>query len=544
MDCQSHNIPFALVCDECDVRVCLDCATYDHKGHKFSKFDDAEPKIRRKLERIVKINEDELSSLEKCMTLINVAQQAEKETKSIIENRHDQLLEELLRRVGNAARKMIDVCDNDKQKRLDLLNDQETSINVMLTTKKEYIYRLQLILKSTKKDVVIRAGLKYKLDEKRKPLDPPNVQPLTFTPGQTNDTEVEGMFGQVNHSTPGNAKVHGTSVPTESLASSMFSVDENSSDFDEITRTTSTLEAQADDYDEWNGKSFQASQTAITSICPDSSGHAWMKCDKKLQKKDAKGNTIENKVFTKEITGMVLDESGDNIWVSNRHNQKLEYIWLPDLSTIKAFRCSLMPLHICWAADGNIFVTMVDSRETNPTFLNVRMLVKLNEEGDEKNRVAYDDLGDGLFVIPERVRANRSGTMVAVTNRTNDPNSPAKQGAALAMGGHLVVLDGNLNLKYRYLGNGVVIPAMNKYSPSTSDTKFVPNDVDFDNKDNIILVDGYTKSVQIRKAEDCSLIRLLLSDTAIPLCVGYSRSDETFWVGFKSGKVTIIKVIK
>jgi len=542
MTCQTHNKQIEGVCESCKSFVCFSCTTSDHRGHAISSYDEAESRARRKLGRLLKIHERDLSHLNQNRDLLEQAENAEDKIESIIQNRRDELKTELVLTLDKTSKKLIDSCKKDERKRLSFLNEQKTLTDADISDKNGIIKKLNRILQVGKKDALIRQGFEFKEEDNHTPVDLLTVQALEFTPGLTGDTDVEEMFGQVNNTTPGNESVQGTSVPLNSMTCSISPADDNASDFDETTPQTPNNEAE--EYTEWNGRSFNLSRTRepLHSICLDSTGYAWMKCNGNLQRMDKDGKVNENTNFTNCITGMALDESKGRILITNRYNRNIEQLSLLDFSKTLFKNCIQIPLHICMAGDGNILVTLVDNKVPTVTEDSTRSLVKLKDDGMVMNISRLDEFLDPLFVIPERVRTNNSGTIIAVVNRTNNSSSTAGKGAV--MGGHLVILDGNLKLKYRYLGDENVVPATSKYNASTSDTKFVPSDVDFDLYDNIILVDCYTKSVQLRRSTDCSLIRYLLSDTSVPLSVAYNRHDVTFWVGFKDGKLTIIQIMK
>ena len=186
----------------------------------------------------------------------------------------------------------------------------------------------------------------------------------------------------------------------------------------------------------------------------------------------------------------------------------------------------LKPNYICSTINGDTLLTLVDKAYHELSHDSQRRLVRYSKVGREIARAQYDKGGEHIFTLPGQVRVGYSGTIVAVTNETDEENA------------HLVIMDNKLTLKMRYLGDGKIISGDRKFQMIPG-RRFFVNDVDFDAHDNILVAESHSRSVQMLDCK-CRMLRTLIQEASIPWAISMNEYGEV-WVGLENGKVKVYR---
>ncbi|XP_021342144.1 uncharacterized protein LOC110442727 [Mizuhopecten yessoensis] len=181
-----------------------------------------------------------------------------------------------------------------------------------------------------------------------------------------------------------------------------------------------------------------------------------------------------------------------------------------------------MPNRMCVASNGDILVTQVSSFEKRLADT-AGIVSRYTTHGKRMVTVERDRFGN--TICPKFIAASRVSDLVVVTTLTNEENG--------GYNGHVVVMTGDLQVKFRYLSDGRVIPGDQQYHPDISTKHFCA-----DSQDNIILGAVNLGSIEIIDKHGHKLKHLGQVDDMG--CLAISRDNE-LWVGKTKGQVEVFK---
>ncbi|OWF52333.1 hypothetical protein KP79_PYT20200 [Mizuhopecten yessoensis] len=150
-----------------------------------------------------------------------------------------------------------------------------------------------------------------------------------------------------------------------------------------------------------------------------------------------------------------------------------------------------------------------------------RVVIRYDLNGNELNRAQITAKGHTIFVVPRRLCTNKSGSKVAVTNKTADIST------------HLVLLNEQLELTLRYTGHGKVL--YGDVAFSKADEQFCVNDVKFTSTGDILIAEEWSKTVQLL-SPFCLPLWVLLHGNVSPTSVSIQNNGH-IWVGNNDGYV-------
>ncbi|XP_021342141.1 uncharacterized protein LOC110442723 [Mizuhopecten yessoensis] len=239
---------------------------------------------------------------------------------------------------------------------------------------------------------------------------------------------------------------------------------------------------------------------------------------------DEQGVLICRLVYESEPRGMVITDD-KCLLVGFCDKLSVEKMTLDGKQLDTFSTAPLMPNKICVASNGDILVTLLSSfKDPLPDI--VGAVSRYTPQG--KRMVTFERDRFGNIIHPKYIAASRVSNMVAITTHTNKSSEGAFHG-------HLMVMTGDLQVKFRYLSDGRVIPGDEKYLPDISTKHFC---VGFDSNDNIVLGDLVSGSIEIIDSYGQILQYLGKVDGLRNLV--FSSQDE-LWIGKTSGRVEVFK---
>ncbi|XP_069109539.1 uncharacterized protein [Argopecten irradians] len=286
--------------------------------------------------------------------------------------------------------------------------------------------------------------------------------------------------------------------------------------------------------------SFQRStSTPVTQMCSSCPDKAWIRSrdERDITLRSKRGYREKTVKFNSLLGGMTI-VNDDTLLICGLEDRDIKQVKLSTGMATSLFSsgkvtslfCTgqLYPAYICMSPDGDLYVTLVDQSDFNVTADSERVLVRYSAQGEEKRRARHDGRGDVLFTCPTRVRTN--GDVVGVINVTDKYNS------------HLVLLNTDLTLRLRYLGNDKVVSGEEKFDTTTykPDTDYAITDFIFGPLDSIILCETYSRSVQLLSRDCVPMTTILPTQDSVPCSITITTNDEV-WLGFSDGSVKVYK---
>ncbi|XP_069113801.1 uncharacterized protein [Argopecten irradians] len=264
---------------------------------------------------------------------------------------------------------------------------------------------------------------------------------------------------------------------------------------------------------------------SITCIAPDKKDMFFAIIDKKI--KHCKTNThnpVKSIGSGTKIRGVVIKET-DILLAACTDNKCVKTI-TTDGKTLHSFSTApLIPNQLCISGSGDILVTLVSSFD-DPIPDTEGAVSRYTHQG--KRMITFERDRVGNSICPKYVAASRVSDMVVVTTHTHSDSEGWFYG-------HVLVMTGDLRVKFRYLGDGRIISGDQEYYQDTSKKHFVPA---IDSKDHIILGDFKSGSIEIIDKLGHKLQCLGQVDGISCLTVSI---DDQLWIGKNSGAVEVFK---
>ncbi|XP_033746753.1 uncharacterized protein LOC117331898 [Pecten maximus] len=335
----------------------------------------------------------------------------------------------------------------------------------------------------------------------------PDIQNLKFLPGIVNGTEVEKMLGTIT----GEGDDNITTVNTCEEEDDKSNI---SSDFVGSIQRESNIEVT-------QIKSFQLSQKdEIRYMFSPEPDVCLLKCTDRNSVKHSNGTgQIKHSINLGTKTDGFTVTTDNRLLFCCTHQECIKEMELPSGEIIEKIDTSpLIPNCICTGPSGDIYVTLYDEDGCDVTEDSTRVLDRYNRWGRKKKRCKNDRCGRNIFVLPDEICVNNTGTRVAVINKINERRS------------ELILLDKGLRPVLIYRGPSVITGNVMGGFELTG--------VIFDSRDNILTTEVFSNTVQLLSPSCEPLKTLMIMDT-IPCCMTIHGNEV--WVGDNYGNVVTFR---
>lgn len=465
-----------ILCEECNVPLCSKCSTMpSHRGHTFV---DLEEKYAENChtcqETILKI----------CQYFIPESQNLQKKTnddvpevKSVLDG-----IRSLMRVEATALKDMVDEVTSEK---IDHVNEIEESLTEFLKSQdgiySDYISYLNKLIKEFRCFLSLSEyknnPLIFSISEalKIKPI-PDTSKPVVpkFTAGQYTKDDIVKLLGRIDvpNIEPENRKIH----------------------------TIETLGRQSKPTERQDRKTSEVKQTLLSSVkkvgefiipgvrvafhvSPDKSGRLWVSdLSENLVQTDAIGNQIQ-KIQTSGGFGYHSVTQEGNLIYADRYNQVINTVTLAFeiVEFINTGKWTPLSIHSS-NINGDILVGL--RKDGNAK------VARYNKTGEEIKIIERSEEGQELYDFPYYITENITGDVC-----TSDINR------------HAVVVVTNAG-QYRFSYTGQKL-------------RFIPYGLCTDTLGNILVCDGYSKTVHLLDQDGHFLSLILTEQQGVchPFCV-------------------------
>ncbi|XP_069101912.1 uncharacterized protein [Argopecten irradians] len=519
MDCPKHpGSPIVSVCVTCGTSlVCVECMTDEsHQKHVFHKMGRVANDMKSKLKPKEAEYRRFASSLESDINeMLKLQTQQEDDQKERVK-RIDKQKKEIIDAVTKMADSLKSQYEAETQNNIVQLQRGIDKVLEKLEKVKQHSDNVKRVIDEQDDITVINDSQKLEdTDGTRDPL--PKLETIDFTSGKVNDRQLKLMFGGTASEMEELASLQGAPMATGMSLSTY-----KGSDF------IGSVIRQGRELVQITSFQHSTSRPAI-QMCCSCLGKSWIKCrdEWEVTLTDKHGHKEKTVKFNSAVGGMTI-VNDDTLFICARGDRDIKQVKRSTGKVTSLFSTGkLCPWFICMSPCGDLYVTLMDLYDYNVTADSERVLVRYSAQGQEKGRAQYDGRGDVLFIWPGRVRTN--GDIVGVTNYTDKYKS------------HLVLLNTDLTLRLRHLGNGKVV-SEEKFDTTTykPDTDYFINDFLFGPLDSIIICEAYSRSVQLLSRDCVPITTILPTQDSVPWAITMTTDDEV-WLGFGDGTVKVYK---
>ncbi|XP_069101794.1 uncharacterized protein [Argopecten irradians] len=499
-----------------------------HKGHVFEKLREVSGDIKSK--KLVPEEAEHCrfaSSLESDINeMMKIKQQQENDHKERV-NLIDKQKAEIIDAATKMAESLKSQFEAVTQNNCVQLQCGTDKVSEKLENVKQHCEKVKRVI--DEKDDITVIEDSQKLEETDWIRDPlPKLETIDFTPGKVNDRQLKLMFGGTASEMEELASLQGAQIATDVSLSTA----KESHFLDSVIRQGEELVPVT---------SFQRStSTPVTQMCSSCPDKAWIRSrgERDITLRSKRGYREKTVKFNSLLGGMTI-VNDDTLLICGLEDRDIKQVKLStgminslfSNGKVTSLFCTgeLYPGYICMSPDGDLYVTLVDLQsDFNVTANSERVLVRYSAQGEEKGRANHDRRGNVLFIYPTRVRTN--GDVVGVINDTDKYNS------------HLVLLNTNLTLRLRYLGNGKVVSGEERFDTTNykPDTEYAITDFIFGPLDSIIICEAYSRSVQLLSIDCVPMTTILPTQDYVPCSITITTNDEV-WLGFYDGSVKVYK---
>ncbi|XP_060075302.1 uncharacterized protein LOC132554992 [Ylistrum balloti] len=263
---------------------------------------------------------------------------------------------------------------------------------------------------------------------------------------------------------------------------------------------------------------------SITCVAPAERDTLWVIINKEVRLCKKQKLVNSNIKYGKKIRGIAVTNS-DKLLTTCTDDKCVRKITSGGKTLFSLNTDPLIPNQLCVASNGDILVTLVSSF-VDPLPDTVGVVSRYTPQG--KRMVTFERDRFGNSICPKYIAASRVSDMVVVTNLTNKDNDDWFYG-------HVIVMTGDFQVKFRYLSDGKVIPGNQQYHQDTSTKHF---SIGIDIQDNIILGDMKAGCIDIVDKLGQKLQRLGEVSGISYLTVS---NDDQLWIGQTTGRVEVYK---
>lgn len=516
-ECPTHSgETVIMVCKSCDnyPLVCGVCVEQNHAGHILQTLRTAAQSMRERLEQIEEDNVQVFDDIKSDLEDFTKMKDEENEKANVVESCIETQSGILHSNVNTMKETISEKLKVEVAKNMDTVEKAESTIKQQVLEIDTFQRKVAELQKMNNYVDIIVAGRDVEIpDTTRHPV--PSRHDLRFTSGKVDDDDLGRMFGEVTldgvrrrafnfygAQTACNTRAEVGDTKTSSVDGS--SPDLKESDYIKVT-SVSSFELSKND--------------GIDVICCAGSGVAWLKCENKnsLRLSNRSGSIKQNINLGTATCGFTVTSDDRPTLLFCCTNQKcVKEMRLPNGVITEKFSTSpLTPRYICTSPSGDHLVTL-DNETDNST----GVMVRYDCHGRETDRCEHDENGKNIFVLPPRhVCVNNSDTRIAVINIISR-----------SRWNHLLILNRELCTLMRYTGPSVLT--------GNSLKGFHLNDVKFDARDNIVVAEAFSGTVQLL-SPTCEPLHVLLTLDTSPWSLGIHGHEV--WVGDQEGGVRIIR---
>ncbi|XP_069114530.1 uncharacterized protein [Argopecten irradians] len=528
-----------LYCIDCtDKAVCTTCINTEHSGHTFRKESEVKEHLlsgvrkRKEENAIIKIKlEQDLAKLKDGISRHNRVYNKNRQEADIRRKDLKKMIDKQYKQNEEKNRKCHEIKINDLQtssdnirRNIKRVSQYETELSKLMNTDKvsDLIRHIQLLsAPNTDGMVMTHIPSPCKFVPSRNDPTPEIFGHIEENPQEDHHESIESPELIITHPTDQDDGAYASMTP--SRCSSLSVTSESASEIEAVCNNyRPTLPVP------------QSNGTGPENVSQIVVSKQYDQCWKKNQHKNA--ITLVNR-YGKEV-GTPISFSDKISGFCYCLDEKL-LVCLPEKKTIRQVdRYSsvdfistgpFVPICVCSGLFDEDIVAVVERPGPNHGGSSCE-IVRYKKTGKEEKRVRKDQFGNDIFYGPNKISFNRTGSKMAVIN--NKANT------------HLVVLDKQLELLWRYFGDGRAYRGDKNIDSHLlhMDTNMCLSDAVFDNTNNLVISDSRSHTVKLLNQLSMQPLRVIGTFTESPLALAMVYHNQTLWVLLDGGTLSVVGI--
>ncbi|XP_033746767.1 uncharacterized protein LOC117331903 [Pecten maximus] len=523
MSCGRHDgHPLLRVCFSCsDQLVCDECTKLDHSGHIFREIEEVGKERKKTLLQNLKETEDVVLALRADMERLQSHSRGNRSQSQEVADKIQRRGKDIQDAVNQYAKQLLFICERHHNDNEYDIAETKVRLDSELSKATKTHDIIQAALESENFPQIIETEKYHRNNQYRRQMIPvrsPRTVAFAHGAGTVGhlreifgDIQIQQQDGQLQRSRNG----YETGDENENAKRRKQSGGYNVCD----TTVTSAFEQTTSSF-------------GICFICPSlaSPDECWIRLERMNEiKLVSRTGVVKQTVHFDTAIACVANTADGRTVVSCPDSHTIREVQ-PDGTSKTLFHLDrLSPRALCLTTEGNLLMSLVEKWSYSVSAFSTRKIAKFTVKGYKMAEAEYDGHRKRLFIKPSRVAASPTSGDIAVINRTEYETS------------HLVILDKHLRLKFRFFGDGRIIPSSKRYYGKES-VQFCPQDVQYDSANNILISELYSCSIQLIDGEG-HLLKILHTDENIPWSLAV-HTDQQVWTGYNSGKVKVLSYLK
>ncbi|XP_033729375.1 uncharacterized protein LOC117318506 [Pecten maximus] len=507
-----------LLCQDCDILICLICQTTAHEMHNVSEMSTMISQHQNKLRDIIDITEkvkipNHTSEIKSAREELSRHQGHYKTLRKNIQERRDLCKKEL----DNITADHMSICDTMELAATDLIQTHITNLEKRLDTLRKLPSECKQTLQTG--SAVLLYDSVSESREMGSDIPPtPTIDLTEFTPCKDRQSHLKQAMGvvtiDIEHLKTESAtdSIKDPDIrekqlreqsriedkpPTEEQMSNidMSKVtpgidDINSSrpnvpsaeplitEEDRMDKKPSTGTAIYDLLDSPNIINQIPYKNDVTTICPTSDGGAWLNNYKstKIHQINNKGDVIQQIEYDTYITDISLNPRTGRVWYCG-YDETVGEISASN-KIVRSFATKGIPYSLCVAIGNRLLVGTLGGKGSD--------IVMYTNNGEVLRRISLEEL--------------KQKTVLCITECSVTGNIAVAVGESVARGSSVVVYNSEFQPLFRYRGEGRQLqraPDPSNPYPDVYHNKFNPYTVLYDSKGNIAVVDRRRDTIEL-----------------------------------------------
>ncbi|XP_069124774.1 E3 ubiquitin-protein ligase TRIM71-like [Argopecten irradians] len=506
-----------LVCEDCEgTLVCVECVTSTHQRHGLVKLIDVAPLKRENIKTF--IEKAERTAIPKVRRQVEYANERLAENKSMYKElvvkvrQQGQTLKEEIDRITN---KFVQQCEETEKENNDKMLKYRKQLHTLYAELNLSVHESQKTLETGNPTQVY--SMEKKVSSAMKLPTAPSIKLTFFNARSLSLDQIEQNFGGLTSPDEQTEADQQTAMghPATRIMQDMYD-DSASGIFD--GSDSGMLNMPYHGHRSLYCLSEFEHTTDIHSLhSVSNSPYTWildiftydiLLVNKKGKLKDKRElKVIPDDLCLSPVTG--------NMWVSSEDDYKIREAGPSEKTPRVRFHSTDLPLSLCITRDNKV---MVGTHKTVTVY---------TPEGEVVQRTTTDRTKRQMVTFPRHIAQCPVSGNIAVA----DGDDPEWGGDDKP---HVMVMDSNLLLQFRYRGNKSDSAGKKKSGPF-----FDPYDMCFDAGGNLIIADRNNRALLLINREG-RYISTLHEDKARPVALSL-QNENILWVGFDRGKVKVFR---
>ncbi|XP_060068619.1 uncharacterized protein LOC132548755 [Ylistrum balloti] len=522
MNCNRHDgHPLVKVCFSCnDQLVCAECTKLDHSSHIFREMEEVGKERQKTLLQNLRETEAAVLAIQQDLEKLQTHSEGNRYRSKEVADKIQRRSRDIQDAVNQYTKQLVFICERHHNNNEYDIAEAKVRLDSELLNAFKTLGIIQAALESENFPQIIETEKFHRNNQlKRQVVPMRSPRNVAFVHGAGTVGNLRDVFGDIEIQQDGHPQRVRNDFETREESENAKRRKQHDGCNVCDTTVTSAFEQTTTSY-------------GVCFLCPShaSADDCWIRLEKTNEiKLVTRTGKVKQIVRFDTSVACIANTAEGQIAVTCPDSHTIQEVQLDGTKKTLFHLDRLSPRAICLTTEGNLLMSLVEKWSYALSAFSTRKIAKYTVRGYKMAEAEYDGYRKRLFIKPSRIAASPASGDIAVINRTEYETS------------HLVILDKHLRLKFRYFGDGKIIPNSKRYCGKES-VQFCPQDVQYDKGNHILIAELYSCSIQLIDGSG-HLLKILHIDEDIPWSMAV-HSDQQVWTGYNSGKVKVLSYRK